>query len=401
MRSRILSGLLVIAISLVAGLLTLEIGLRVLGIGSDTLMQPDPWAGWVHIPGRRASVRSEDPALGRQLTVTIDSLGLRDIERRVERPPGVYRILVLGDSFIEGQQVPGDSTITRQLERILNASGAGRFEVWNGGVAGYDTGQELLYLRHTAARFRPDLIVLAFLSGNDLADAVPELATSLRNRPFFLESGDTLRLDRSTFRDDPPGVGWLRTHSRTFTWASTQRQMIRRLQNRRESGQSTGGAVPGDFQIYLPRPDSLWALAWRLDDRLILETRDESRRLGADFLLMAISSGVQEAEQAREGWAGWNTWRVRAPLDLDAPERHLAGLCASNDVSYLPLLPAFRKAVAADGRPRHILWSGHWNSAGHALAARVLGDWVLDHRAAARDSAGAPNGAAPSHPDRP
>src|SRR4029079_10707424 len=201
---------LVTALSLLSALLALEVGLRVLGLGSDAFMQPDPWCGWVHVPGRHGSVESEDRSLGRQMPITIDSLGLRDVERRREKPPGTYRVVLIGDSYVEDQQVPFDSCLSRRLERRLAGTGGRQVEVWNCGVSGWTTGQEWMYLRHVAATFHPDLVVLAFLSGNDVADALPEHATSLRNRPFFrfAPQGDSLVMDRSQFRSDPPGVSW-------------------------------------------------------------------------------------------------------------------------------------------------------------------------------------------------
>lgn len=366
--------LVVTALTLVSALVALEVGLRVMGIGSDALMQPDPWCGWVHTPGRHGSVESEDRSLGRQMAIAIDSLGLRDVERRREKPPGTYRVALIGDSFIEAQQVPLDSSLSRRLERRL-AGTAGRYvEVWNCGVSGYTTSQEWMYLRHVAAGFHPDLVVLAFLAGNDVADATPAHATSLRNRPFFYfaASGDSLVMDKSQFRSDPPGVSWLRAHSRAFAWASTLRQRLRMGAQQRAALADTSHAVPDDLQIYAVQPDSSWELAWRLCEREILETRDDARRMGAGFLLVTISGGAQESAKGREGSPEWQRWEKRPEIALDQPERRLAALAEANGIDHVELLEPFRAAQAQDGVPRHIHWVAHWNSAGHALAADVL-----------------------------
>src|SRR5258708_39969473 len=47
------------------------------------------------------------------------------------KPPGVRRVMVLGDSFTEGQGVKEPDTYPRRLESLLNASGQGRWEVRN------------------------------------------------------------------------------------------------------------------------------------------------------------------------------------------------------------------------------------------------------------------------------
>jgi hypothetical protein len=383
---RISSGLLASAISLLLLAALLELGFRVFGIGEDPIAQAHPWVGWTHIPSRRAEIPSEDRSLGRRLHVTIDSLGLRDVERTAAKPAGVTRVLVLGDSYVEAVQVPLESTLTRRLERALDGANGRRVEVWNTGVAGYSTTQELLYLSQVAPRFHPDVVVLCFLSGNDIADQVPPLATSLRNRPFFRlqrdpAAGDTdLVLDGGFLRPDSPPIGWLRLHSRLFGWVSLQRRVVQT--NLRVKAETGGGAahaaaaaaIPASFQIYAEHPDSLWAGAWDLTDRLIVATRDEAERQGARFLLVSISNGVQEHAKARERWPGWSDWRDRPGIDLDAPEHRLAALSAAHGIDYLPLLDGFRAEQARTGAPLHIEWTGHWNSAGHALAARLIGE---------------------------
>src|SRR5262249_41961642 len=268
--------------------------------------------GWVHIESARAELQSEDPAMGRRSRITTDSLGLRDVERTAAKTPGVYRVLLLGDSFVEGAQVPFDSTLARQMERLLNAGGGRRVEVWNCGVAGYTTTQELLYLRHVAARFQPDLVVLCFLASNDVADQVPSLATSLRNRTFYHLRGDSLTLDRSFLRPDRGPIGWLRLHSRLFGWATTQIRTVRTRMHERSAARATGDKPPDALMIYAEHPDSTWAAAWDLTERLIVETRDEAATQGAAFLLTSIASGSQVHPEARTinrpGWERWGQW---------------------------------------------------------------------------------------------
>ncbi len=42
------------------------------------------------------------------------------------------------------------------------------FEIINFGVSGYGTAQELQILRHRVWDYSPDMIILAFLTGNDV-----------------------------------------------------------------------------------------------------------------------------------------------------------------------------------------------------------------------------------------
>ena len=48
------------------------------------------------------------------------SLGYRDVEHTREKPPGVFRIAVLGDSMTEARQVSIADTFCKQLEKRLS-----------------------------------------------------------------------------------------------------------------------------------------------------------------------------------------------------------------------------------------------------------------------------------------
>ena len=381
--ARVASGLAVSAVTLGVLALVLELALRAFAIGDDAIAGPHPWTGWVHLPNLSAELKSEDPADRRRIRFETNSLGLRDVERTIARPPGVTRVLLLGDSFVAGAQVPVDSTVSRVTERTLATSLGRPVEVWNCGVTGYSTAQELLYLRHVAREFAPDVVVLAFFAGNDVSDQVAPLATSLRNRPFFHLRGDSLVLDRGQLRPDGGVIGWLRRHTRLFGWVTTQHRALRIRLHEGRAVKSEPGGIPPALMVYAERPDSLWSAAWMLTERLIVEVHEEARRMGAEFVLVGIPSGAQVHPEARVNRPGWERWGELPGLSLEVPDRRLAALARECGIEYVSLLSEFREAAARTHAPLHIHWSMHWNARGHALAgARIA------RRLAAR--AGAP-----------
>jgi lysophospholipase L1-like esterase len=104
---------------------------------------------------------------------------LRDDEFEMKPPPGVFRILALGDSFTWGQGVPFDDIYVQHIERRLNEQRPGRFEVINAGRGGVNTAWELQYLEETGAEFEPDLVTLQFYL-NDVEAMRPDEAQSRR-----------------------------------------------------------------------------------------------------------------------------------------------------------------------------------------------------------------------------
>ena len=94
--------------------------------------------------------------------VRVNSRGMRGPDVALEKPEGVLRIAVLGDSTTFGYGVEEDETYSSFLQRFLNAAGRRRFEVLNFGVTGYCTRDEAIVLEQRVAEFAPDLIVLGY-----------------------------------------------------------------------------------------------------------------------------------------------------------------------------------------------------------------------------------------------
>jgi lysophospholipase L1-like esterase len=106
-------------------------------------------------------------------------LGYRDRDHATAKPPGTYRIVVLGDSIAAGYRIPrtGDA-FPALLERSLRAAGL-PVEVLNFGVTGYNTEQEVETLRARALSFAPDLVLLAYCH-NDRRPPDPRIVQALR-----------------------------------------------------------------------------------------------------------------------------------------------------------------------------------------------------------------------------
>lgn len=97
----------------------------------------------------------------------INALGLRGPETALEKPPGVRRVAVLGDSIAFGYWVAERDAFPRQLEAMLAGGVGARVEVLDFGVPGYNLDQEIETLRTKAFDFSPDVVVVAFCL-NDL-----------------------------------------------------------------------------------------------------------------------------------------------------------------------------------------------------------------------------------------
>lgn len=137
------------------------------------LYRYDSRLGWFPRPDS-----SRTFAGSRQITATHNSRGFRDIEHQKSDKPG---LLVLGDSFVWGYDVEATERFTEKLRPRMPG-----WDVYNLGVSGYATDQELLLLTDLFDYYRPRIILLIFCSYNDFLDnATNTIFQGAYYKPYF------------------------------------------------------------------------------------------------------------------------------------------------------------------------------------------------------------------------
>jgi lysophospholipase L1-like esterase len=108
---------------------------------------------------------STNKILGYELRPGIDdtnSDGIRDNEHTVEKPPGVTRIMVVGDSIAYGMGIiQRDETYAKQLEHLLRDTSK-KYEVINLGIRGYGTAQILEFFKTKGLKYKPDIVIYGY-----------------------------------------------------------------------------------------------------------------------------------------------------------------------------------------------------------------------------------------------
>lgn len=103
-----------------------------------------------------------------------------------EKPKGVFRILVYGDSITFGDEWPDEVSFVEQLQQRLDPTMT-QIEVLNFGVPGYNPHQELNYVQETALEFNPDLVILELTEVNDILER-PRQAARVAGRSQDLKT---------------------------------------------------------------------------------------------------------------------------------------------------------------------------------------------------------------------
>lgn len=99
----------------------------------------------------------------------INAIGLRGPEPSTPKPPGTYRVLLLGDEAVFAPSLPQANSVAGQLNAMFRTTGSNSVEVINGGVPGYCPLLSLIQYRGSLASLQPDLVVLNY-SSDDIDD---------------------------------------------------------------------------------------------------------------------------------------------------------------------------------------------------------------------------------------
>jgi hypothetical protein len=135
---------------------------------------------------------------GQQVEWVHNSFGFRtrrEISRH--RPPGVLRLLMLGDSFVAGHRLGQEQTVGYQMEKWLQDQGFSGAEVLIAAIEEPTTGLD--YLETFGVRFEPQVVLLGITLGNDLAQVYNSLAGEHSEYRFAKRSeiGSSRELERN------------------------------------------------------------------------------------------------------------------------------------------------------------------------------------------------------------
>jgi HEAT repeat protein len=136
------------------------------------------WDWDAKMPGGFYVMASESAGWPRWQEFNAD--GLRDRTRPREKPGGVWRTVVLGDSVTLGAELKPREAYPRLLEARLAAEGQ-RIEVMSVALWGWSTRQERIAWQRIARGYEPDQAILAVCL-ND----IPELHNNLSRPPGWL-----------------------------------------------------------------------------------------------------------------------------------------------------------------------------------------------------------------------
>lgn len=327
--------LVALTLSAVFTLLLVEVAARFITSGENrpkhdqqdqTIAAYDPQLGWSWEPNVHTRHRSSDF----DVAIRINSRGVRsDREYSEQPPPGIARIVALGDSFTFGHGVESADTYCQVLENDLPNT-----EVINLAVSGFGTDQQLLMLRKEGFKYQPDLVILGLYLGDVFRNA---LHYRNRPKPYFVLRDSELVLANVPVPTELPTRPWttqLLNRSRLYSLASKRTVRL---------AQHYG-----------------FGASWRLTEKIVEAMAAEVRSQGAELLVVVIGA------ETRVYGSG-----LKKHAHVVAIE-HLVELLQRIDVEYIDTTPRFVEVAASGGDRLYYAHDGHFTPAGHALTARLI-----------------------------
>jgi SGNH hydrolase-like domain, acetyltransferase AlgX len=278
----------------------------------------------------------------------LNSRGFHDVEFDVEKKPGTFRAVGLGDSFAFGV-VPYQFNYLTVIEEHMKTSGVA-FELINMGIPGIGPREYLAILIHEALQLKLDMVLVSFFIGND-----------------FLETTKVNRLHQWSYL------------ANLVKYVHDMRTKLGNIQFARLDNYDDEGSVFTDAAyIELERLSSgifqkanrYWQT--RLADTVVhLANIKKICDLHGIQLVMALIPDEMQVDTTLQRQVIEASGVGKEAFDFELPNGQLKRELTRLRIDHIDLLPDFRKA-AASGSRLYRRNDTHWNIKGNVLAAELI-----------------------------
>jgi len=384
-------------ISVLFSLVLLEVALHVVGYPRTKTshqrfyVEHDAQRGWRNVPNADGWFSTDEYDVHLQY----NARGIRGPEVPYEKPAGTFRVVILGDSFIEGYSVNREDRVAEQLEKLLTEQDRSRkYEVIALGTAGYSTDQELIWLEAEGIRYQPDVVVTMFYMNDVWFNGQSKYWRG--EKPAFVLQNGELTLTNVPVPDPRAGKKekkkesgrglrhWIRASSKIYALISLSLENSPGLRGAatalglvapREEDEDDGGPrVADELSVFQKSMPADTQRGWAMTEAILDEMDAVAQQAGADFIAFHIPfKGVVYP-------ADWEPILAKLgipqdQLDPSAVKQQFDRICASRDLDCIePTADYVRVAQerGANGERLYYVQDNHWNAGGHALAAQLL-----------------------------
>lgn len=311
----------------------------------------------------------KNPDTETRVKVSLNSFGLRGKEPAIPKPPGVYRILCLGDEATFAPHLAEEETFCEKLRELLQARTRLGIEVINAGVPDYCPLLEYLQWKHMLLGLQPDLVILNF----DMSDVGDDYqfrrhtAMTAANLPVAC-AHPALEMPRSLAKSKREEMLLLPQ------W--TKQQLGGLWAENILTEKSRGIDSPQGCYLWLEDHPPDWSIYIEHALAPIAHANDLARGTYASLVLATypapwqVSATASDGEGVREkaGIAHGTVYRNRQPFET------LRAFCDTHRIPFCDASPAYQRG----DRPEQLYLknAAAFSADGHALYARELATFI-------------------------
>jgi lysophospholipase L1-like esterase len=276
-----------------------------------------------------------------------------------------YKILALGDSFIEALHVEHEETVTGRLESILSEEIGETVKIVNTGVAGWDPHYYLLQIKEEIKRENYDLALIFLYVGNDFdRDVRQENFTPERLRSSDIKH--VFRVPVNLSKEEIinaliyPINDYLETKSSAFVLFKKRAKVLLMKIG------LTANYFPQVF--FRSNADSP---IFRVAAEVCVDIKEVALANGVETVFVLIPTSQQAQEASFDEYVrGFNV--DTSLVDMTQPNRLVKENFDDLDLFLIdPLLP-MREDYKRTGERQYGAMSDHFNEKGHQLLADIL-----------------------------
>lgn len=305
----------------------------------------DSLLGWRRTPNLDVMMSTGE----REVRFVTDADGFRVAPGRPAA--AATRILMIGDSFVEGTQVSWEGTLPAALERRLAVALERQVTVRAAAASAWDPGQYLQIAREILGRDSATAVVVVLYVGNDV------VASRHQRMAADTPTAGTRRRDDIERNWLLPLNLWLRERSHLYALVKTAtRPVATRLGLRR-----------ADIPPALTRGVS--AAAWDTTAAIVRDIADLAACEGAPTLAVLIPAAIQ-VDTTELASALRALGLSRDEIDIDQPSRLLDAALVARGIWVTDALPKLRADIGAE--PLYGRIERHLEPAGNEIVALAV-----------------------------
>jgi lysophospholipase L1-like esterase len=313
----------------------------------------------------------------------VNNLGFRDEDMTIQKQPGVYRVLLVGDSFVEGESVAESKTAAYLAEKEITLETGSKTEVVNMGVMSYAPAVYYRVIKDKGLPLNPDLVMVNVDMSdfqNDYAYAKDiDKEENFQNILFQQQMGQP--------HVAVPAVNsrikfWLRSNSAFYTVvADRAKQLIRKIKKLPEPTVFLTNNLDSDPH-YITRSEKNAAdpEAWREISINLIKIRDLLKQKKIPLVVTVYPYGHQAGEDE------WGKGRVRNGFETgkiypSTAADLLVEFGNKNGIKVVNFVPDFREAAKKEAGFLYYPQDGHFTEKGQRVMADKLKEVINDYLA--------------------